>query len=128
MVTSPCGADASPFGSYGKIVLRYLWATLPMQIYPLFLLQLPSLYSSRVDCIFEKVDMTLPEIKSMVLKLASQGLNMLEIEVALESSPVHKRLTSTWESFIDSVMREWKIFNIISVLLLTYVNSFLSHT
>ena len=123
-----CGVDVSLFRLHGKVILRYLSVTLPMQIYLLFLLRLPSLYSSRVDCIFEEVDITLPEIKSTVLKLASQGLNRFEIEVAFESSPVHKRLASTWESFIDSVMREWKIFNIISVLLLTYVNPFLFHT
>ena len=78
IVTSPCGAHASPFRLYGHkymtAVLRYLSVTLPTQIYLLFLLQLPSLYSSRVDCIFEEVDMTLPEIEGMVLKLASQGL------------------------------------------------------
>ena len=72
--------------------------------------------------------MTLPEIEGMVLKLASQGLKGSQIEKDSESSPVDKKLASTWRSFIDSVTREWKIFNIISVLLSRYVNSFASYT
>lgn len=76
--------------------------------------------------------MSLPEIKKMALETASQGLtHEYEMEMAFESSsvpPVYKRLTSTWEFFIDSVMREWKTFNIISVLLLSYVTFDLSFT
>ena len=71
--------------------------------------------------------MTLPEIKKMALEMASQGLKYeFEIEMAFESSsvpPAYRRLTLVWQSFIDSLMREWKTFNIISVLLLTFVSS-----
>jgi hypothetical protein len=95
------------------------------QMYLLLLLQLPSLYFSRVARIFEEADMSLSEIKRMALETASQGLtHEYEMEMAFESSsvpPAYKRLTSTWEFFIDLVMREWKTFNIISVLLLSYV-------
>ncbi|KAF9564920.1 hypothetical protein CPC08DRAFT_615003, partial [Agrocybe pediades] len=35
--------------------------------------------------------------------------------------PQYDRLRSTWEYFIDSLMREWKTFNIISVLLLSAI-------
>ena len=96
----------------------------PEQLYLLFLLRLPSLYFSRVARIFEEAEMTLSEIKKMALETTSQGLTQDEIQTAMESSSVptaYKRLTSTWEFFIDSVMREWKTFNIISVLLLSYV-------
>ena len=78
--------------------------------------------------------MSLPEIKMMALKSASQGLARgFEIQMVFEfptvSVPPHyKRLTSTWESFIDSVIREWKIFNIISALLLMYITLRLSFT
>ena len=122
IVISPDQAHVSP-RLYGKILFRYLSV-----IYLLFLLQLPSLYSSRVDRIFEEVDLTLPEIEGMVLELASQGLKRSQIKKDSESSLVDKRLASTWRSFIDSVTREWKIFNIISVLLSRYVNSFSSYT
>ena len=81
-------------------------------MYLLLLLRLPSLYFSRVARIFEEADMSLPEIKKMALETASQGLSHeYEIEMAFESPsvpPAYKRLTSTWEFFIDSVMREWK--------------------
>jgi hypothetical protein len=65
-----------------------------------------------------EADMSLPEIKKMALETASQGLiHEYEIQMAFDSSvpSAYKRLTSTWEFFIDSVMREWKTFNIISV-------------
>ncbi|KAF8806754.1 hypothetical protein BYT27DRAFT_7101379 [Phlegmacium glaucopus] len=69
--------------------------------------------------------MSLPEIKKMVLETASQGLKYeFEIQMAFESSsdaPAYKSLKSTWEFFIDSIMLEWKTFNIISVLLLTAI-------
>ena len=83
-----------------------------------------------MDRIFEGADITLPEIKKVLLELASQGLNRPQIgeDFKSRSSLVHKRLTSTWKLFIDSVMQEWKIFNIISVLLSRYVNSFSSYT
>ena len=108
-----------------KVALKFLLVTFPKQMYLYFLLRLPSLYFSRVARIFEEADLSLPEIKKMVLVTASQGLtHEFEIQTAFESStvpPAYKRLTSTWEYFIDSVMREWKILNIISVLLLSYV-------
>ena len=113
-----------------EAVVDFFVVAFPKQIYLLLLLRLPSLYFSRVARIFEDADMSLPEIKKMALETASQGLtHEYEIEMAFESSsvpPAYKRLTSTWEFFIDSVMREWKTFNIISVLLLTYVTFNLS--
>ena len=113
--------------SYLSRFFKFVLVTLPTQMYlHCLLLRLPSLYFSRVARIFEEADMTLPEIKKMALETASQGLkHEFEIQMAFESSSVssaYKRLKSTWESFIDSVMREWKTFNIISVLLLTYVS------
>ena len=107
-----------------EAAVEFWLVAFPKQMYLLFLLRLPSLYFSRVSRIFEEADMSLPEIKKMALETASQGLtHEFEMQMAFESPsvpPAYKRLTSTWESFIDSVMREWKTFNIISVLLLTY--------
>ncbi|KAF8962028.1 hypothetical protein BDZ97DRAFT_1920912 [Flammula alnicola] len=60
----------------------------------------------------------------MALETASRGKgNEFDIH-SIEASnvpPQYERLKSTWESFIDSVMREWKTFNIISVLLLSAI-------
>jgi len=117
---------------FTKVALKFVLVTIPVQMYlHFFLLRLPSLYFSRVARIFEEADMTLLEIKKMALETASPGFkHEFEIQSTFESSsvpPAYQRLKSTWEFFIDSVMREWKTFNIISVLLLTYVRSSL-HT
>ena len=111
---------------FTKVVRKFVLITFPTQIYLHILLRLPSLYFSRVAQIFEDADRTLPEIKKMALDMASQGLNDSDIDMAFESSsvpPAYRRLTSVWEFFIGSLMREWETFNIISVLLLTFVNS-----
>ena len=108
----------------------FFFAGFLKQVYLLLLLRLPSLYFSRVARIFEEADMSLSEIKRMALETASKGLtHEYEMEMAFESSSVphaYKSLASTWECFIDSIMREWKTFNIISVLLLSYVTFDLS--
>ena len=86
------------------------------------LLRLPELYFSRVARIFEEADLSLPEIKKMALETASKGKEMHSIHMAFETSsvpPAYESLKHTWESFIDCVMREWKTFNVISVLLLS---------
>ena len=108
-----------------KFVLKTVLVTVPGQLYLFFLLRLPSLYFSRVARIFEEAEMSFFEIKKMALETVSQGLtHEFEMQMAFESPsvpPGYKRLISTWEFFIDSVMREWKIFNIIPVLLMSYV-------
>ena len=51
------------------------------------------------------------------------GLDGLSFETGIAVvPPQYERLKVTWESFIDSIMREWKTFNIISVLLLSCVH------
>jgi len=107
---------------FSKLAIQFIFATLPRQIYLNMLLRLPSLYFSRVARIFEEADLTLPQLKKMALETASQARGEFDLH-AFESNrvPQYDRLKSTWESFIDSVMREWKTFNIISVLLLSWV-------
>jgi len=92
--------------------------TLPRTMYIYFLLRLPSFYFRRVARIFEDADMTLPEIKKMAIETAVQGqfdFHMME----LSTPPQYERLTTTWQTFINDVMREWQTFNIVSVLLLS---------
>ena len=36
-------------------------------------------------------------------------------------SPALARFKHSWEAFIDTLMREWKTFNVVSALLLSYV-------
>ncbi|KJA18063.1 hypothetical protein HYPSUDRAFT_90259 [Hypholoma sublateritium FD-334 SS-4] len=109
-----------------RAAAAFVGKTLPRQIYLHLLLRLPSLYFSRVARIFEEADLTLPEIKKMALETASQGspdsFDALSFESGITAvPPQYQRLKTTWESFIDSVMREWKTFNIISVLLLSAI-------
>ena len=111
------------FSSFASLLKQIM-----LQTYLLFLLRLPSLYFFRVARIFEQANMPMREIKRMALETTSQVLtNEYEMEMTFrgfESSgvtPAFKRLTSSWEFFIDSVMRERKTFNIISVLFLSYV-------
>ncbi|KIM38312.1 hypothetical protein M413DRAFT_30162 [Hebeloma cylindrosporum] len=108
--------------SYPSLIVRFLVETVPREVYLHFLLRLPSLYFSRVARIFEEADLTLPEIKKMALETASQTNEDFDIQtLRSDVPPQYGRLKSTWEAFIDSVMREWKTFNLISALLLSAI-------
>ncbi|KAH6916464.1 hypothetical protein BKA70DRAFT_1502635, partial [Coprinopsis sp. MPI-PUGE-AT-0042] len=85
--------------------------------------RLPSLYFSRVAKIFEEADLSLGEIKETVLESASKlkaiHVDAFFMEPHSTTSPAYESLKRTWEAFIDSVMREWKTFNISSLLIVT---------
>jgi hypothetical protein len=111
-------------------IVAFITDALPRQIYLHFLLRLPSLYFSRVKRIFQETDLTIEEIKEMALQATAEDnktfqYNMLNIghyyyhSEATNLSPAYRRLKDGWEHFIDSLMREWKTLNIISVLLLS---------
>jgi hypothetical protein len=120
--SAPWTSDLGDKPTNSKVVLTYIVHTFPRQAYLHILLRLPELYFSRVARIFEEADLTLPEIKKMALETASKGKETHSIHLAFETSsvpPAYESLKLTWESFIDSVMREWKTFNVISVLLLS---------
>ena len=102
-------------------ILAFLLDTLPRQIYLNLMLRLPQLYFTRVIRIFEDAEMSMPEIKKMALG-ANNYLKDPTISKTLESgfaSPRCDNLKGSWSAFIDSLMREWKTMNIISVLLLS---------
>ena len=102
-------------------ILAFLLDTLPRQIYLNFMLRLPQLYFTHVIRIFEDAEMSMPEIKKMALG-ANNYLKDPTISKTLESdfaSPRYDNLSRSWRAFIDSLMREWKTMNIISVLLLS---------
>lgn len=108
-------------------VTAFLLDTVPRQIYLHFMLRLPSLYFNRVTRIFEDAEMSMPEIKKMALEAASKwkdpakDLNRGFIFDPQELSPPYASLQNSWQNFIDSLMREWKTLNVISVLLLSCV-------
>ena len=102
-------------------ILAFLLDTLPRQIYLNLMLRLPQLYFTHVIRIFEDAEMSMPEIKKMALG-ANNYLKDPTISKTLESgfaSPRFDNLKRSWSAFIDSLMREWKTMNIISVLLLS---------
>ncbi|KAF8882520.1 hypothetical protein CPB84DRAFT_1790885 [Gymnopilus junonius] len=69
-----------------------------------------------------QADLTVGDLKHMALEAGSKDrkrtMGGYELESAKET-PQYERLKTTWGDFIDSVMREWKTFNVISVLLLS---------
>jgi hypothetical protein len=84
-----------------------------------------SLYLSSTSArIFEEVDLSLPRLEEVALAITSQVKNAyFDIQVFESNNvpPEYERLKSTWEAFIDSIMRKWKTLNIISALLLSCV-------
>ncbi|KAJ3569972.1 hypothetical protein NP233_g4705 [Leucocoprinus birnbaumii] len=113
-------------------IMTFATKTLPQQIYLHFLLRLPSLYFSRVDRIFKATNLTMEEIKEMALQATAEDLKDLQYSMLYATpyggdfeptnlSPAYRRLKGRWEQFIDSLMREWKTLNIVSVLLLSAI-------
>ena len=105
-------------------VAAFMLDTIPRQLYLYFLLRLPYMYFSRVTRIFEEAEMSMPQIKQGILDAAIQLKEPVkDVADAWKLEPVesiqYSKLQNTWQSFIDSLMREWKTLNIISVLLLS---------
>ncbi|KAF7309399.1 hypothetical protein MIND_00310700 [Mycena indigotica] len=93
--------------------------------YAIFL-RIPSLYFSRVARIFEDAQTSKPDIRRMARARATQWKRPNEIftwadydPTPLPSSLLHLR--ASWENFIDSLIREWKTFNVVSVLLMSAI-------
>lgn len=120
-----------PPSSWGRFLLdSLLYAivfvidTLPRQLYLHFLLRLPSFYFSRVTRIFEDAELSMPDIKRMALATADQWKErpaVIQNWATDTLPPTLLNFKQSWEGFIDSLMREWKICNVVSVLLLSYV-------
>jgi len=114
-------------------------------VYLHVLLRLPSLYFSRVCRVFEDADVSRPDIErlhSMALAREGQGLDpeartgtpshapvrfpssprewatLIELH---EISPALINFKSSWEDFVDGLMREWKTLNVVSALLLSAI-------
>ncbi|KAG6810118.1 hypothetical protein H0H92_013235 [Tricholoma furcatifolium] len=95
---------------------RFFSSTFPRQLYLIFLLWLPNFYFSRVARIFDEADMTMPEIEKMALQGMASRVEDLQL-----ASPASIHFKATWENFIDSLLKEWKTLNIVSVLLLSAI-------
>lgn len=105
-------------GAIVKDLLYHLLHTIPHQMYLLVLFRLPAAYFSRVARIFERADMSLPEIKRMVIEDAEKDY----FPHLSHREDRHDRLISSWGAFVDSSAREWETFNVILVLLMSCVS------
>ena len=103
-------------------IFAFLFDTLPRHIYLNLMLRLPYLYFIHVVRVFEDAEMSMPEIKEMAL----DAINYLKNPTTDKSKVLHlglnpryDNLSKSWGAFVDSLIREWRMMNIISVLLLS---------
>ena len=121
--------------------------TVPRILYLNFLLHLPALYWQRVARVFEDAELSKPEIQRLIdacgdfahdpsvdaviatgfatptnnntnAKPLPNGLPYPEEWTPPMVSPALARFKISWENFVDTLMREWKTFNLVSALLL----------
>ncbi|KAI0291930.1 hypothetical protein B0F90DRAFT_1647707 [Multifurca ochricompacta] len=107
--------------------------TLPRQLYLHSQLRLPSLYFSRVARIFEDAAVSRPEIQRVIDACESVGVGSAQHRttglmlpfpeewVPPNVSPALARFKRSWESFVESLVREWKTLNVLSALLLSAI-------
>ncbi|RDX48559.1 hypothetical protein OH76DRAFT_1352253 [Lentinus brumalis] len=112
-----------------------------------FLLRLPALYWQRVARVFEDAEVSKPEIQRLIdacgvfghdpsidaaiatgfatptggqgQKALSAGIPYPEEWTPPVVSPALARFKISWENFVDTLLREWKTFNLVSALLCT---------
>ena len=85
----------------------------------IFQMGLPVYYFHRVAAIFEDTEFTIEQMKHLVCE---DRYSMLLARSNCPSAcphPAYYYLTNNWVDFIDSILREWKTLNLVSVLLLT---------
>lgn len=103
----------------------FAWQKIPRQVYLYVLLGLPILYSTRVTKLIKEVEAHSLEIKKATQTMPEHTINQCRVSSTTfdPSIMLPMNLEHTWESFIDLLMREYKTFNLISVLLLSFVLS-----
>ncbi|EIW62185.1 uncharacterized protein TRAVEDRAFT_45020 [Trametes versicolor FP-101664 SS1] len=121
--------------------------SLPRQLYLWSLLWLPALYWHRVARVFEDAEVSKPEIQRLIdacgefahdpsvdTMIATgfatptgpksppfPGMPFPEEWTPPVVSPALARFKNSWELFVDTLMREWKTFNLVSALLCTTI-------
>ena len=123
--TSPADAQLTWFAITASLFLDVI----PRQVYLYFLLGFPALYWSRVTRIFHDANLGMSEIKRMALEAASSDDGMQKVmlyqgifpQESTHAPVPYENLRNSWHAFIELLMREWKTFNIITVLLLSWV-------
>jgi hypothetical protein len=112
-------------------VLAFLLDTIPRQIYSYLMLRLPTVYFSRVARIFDEGDLSLHEIAALAHKpenyYSQSHVSILSAKEPSSPASPFWNLKVTWEALINSLLQEWKTLNIVSVLLLSCVDSLFVH-
>jgi hypothetical protein len=88
-------------------------------VFLIFQMGLPVYYFHRVAAIFEDTEFTIEQMKHLVCEDRYSTLLARNHCASACSHPAYYHLTSNWADFIDSILREWKTLNLVSVLLLT---------
>ncbi|KAG2013131.1 GTP cyclohydrolase II [Coprinopsis cinerea AmutBmut pab1-1] len=101
------------------------WKYVSRKAYLYILLGLPALYFTRVANIFDDANIELIVMKRMVLDRASTRRMGDFYQDPATSPPGYQKLKRSWQHFIDTLIKEWKTLNIISVLLLSAILSLL---
>ncbi|KAH9012882.1 hypothetical protein EDB84DRAFT_1444481 [Lactarius hengduanensis] len=111
--------------------VSFAFDMLPRQMYLHTQLRLPSLYFSRVARIFQDAAVSRPELQRIIDACEAAGsettpfrttgtlLPFPEDWVPPNVSPALARFKLSWETFVASLVREWKTLNVLSALLLS---------
>jgi hypothetical protein len=108
------------FARRRDVVVKYA-DLVTRQVYRHFLLRLPSIYFSRVSRVFEDARVSKPEMDRLIEK----RLEGHEFPRDWNEDNVPKslvRFKDSWEDFVQTIIKEWKTFNIVSALLLSCVD------
>ena len=109
------------------MIAESVFDSIPHQVYyTVAFLQIPTFYQMRVFRVFEDVGMSIPEIRGAMLDITQQKLegdNPVKTRPRRLSSKSDakkfKKLLGAWKEFVETVVKEWETFNIISALLLS---------
>ncbi|KAJ7056080.1 hypothetical protein C8F01DRAFT_993448 [Mycena amicta] len=120
--TTPSSSEVSSAVAFSELLLELI-----RQLYFFALLRIPSLYFMRVSRLIEDANVSLPDILQMSAQRAADPAsngNMYTFTVLNYASPSALpphilQFRTTWNSFIDNLMREWKTQNVVSGLLLS---------
>lgn len=141
--------DQIALNGFGQDVLdkayTHMTFTFPVAFYQLCLLRMPMFYFGRVKRVLEDADLSMSDFEQMARTAAAEWKekNREERREALDQinhistygvphqagvsrvTPAMRRFRDSWESFIDSLLREWKTQNVISALLMSALLSML---
>ncbi|KAL1730273.1 hypothetical protein EV714DRAFT_250502, partial [Schizophyllum commune] len=126
------------------VLYTFLTYRLPLFVYQIFLFRMPVFYYGRVSRVLEDAEMSLADVRKLAMTTASEWkakdkkeksskeemLSRLDHmtswnvspQYASQVTPAMRRFRDSWETFIDSLLREWKTQNVISALLLSYID------